>query len=204
MKTTLLLLLAALCIEAQPAPKHPAKTAVAGPSAFDKAQMEAYVRHLFVWPPPIEITVDDPKTSSIAGFKEVTVHARQGQASGDEKFYVSANGKQILQASVYSITENPFHDNLSKINVEGRPSLGAEGAPVVIVEFSDFQCHFCKEEAKVFRDNLKDYPKDVHFYFADFPLEAVHPWARSAAIAGRCPGGRPIPGERRGSILEVS
>ncbi len=184
MRTPILIVLTALCgtcLWAQAAAKHPG-----GPSAFDKAQMEAYVRHLFVWPPPIAITVSDPKPCSIPGFKEVVVHAVQGQANQDEIFYVSANGKQILQASVYNITENPFHENLSKIKVEGLPSLGTQGAPVVLVEFSDFQCHFCKEESKVFRDNLKDYPKEVHFYFADFPLEGVHPWARAAAIAGRC------------------
>ncbi len=193
MRTALLLLCTAtLCAvtllaqskiaRSKPAANRP----IAGPSAFDKSQMEAYVRHLFVWPPPIEITVDDPKPSPLTGFKEVTVHATQGEAHQDETFYVSANGRQILQASIYNITENPFHDNLSKINVEGRPSLGTPGAPVVIVEFSDFQCHFCKEEAKVYRENLKDFPKEVHFYFADFPLENVHPWARAAAIAGRC------------------
>ena len=170
-----------LNVQTQPAPKH-----IAGPSAFDKAQMEAYVRHLFVWPPPIEITVGDPKPAPMAGFKEVIVHAVQGQASQDEKFYISNNGRQVLQGTVYEVTENPFHDNLSKIKVEGLPNLGTPGAPVVIVEFSDFQCHFCKEEAKVYRDNLKDYPKEVHFYFADFPLENVHPWARAAAVAGRC------------------
>jgi protein-disulfide isomerase len=181
---TALVMLCALILSAQSKPS--ANKPIAGPSAFDKSQMEAYVRHLFVWPPPIEITVDDPKPSPMIGFKQVTVHATQDQAHQDETFYVSANGRQILQASIYNITENPFHDNLSKINVEGRPSLGPQGTPVVIVEFSDFQCHFCKEEAKVYRENLKDFPKEVHFYFADFPLENVHPWARAAAIAGRC------------------
>ena len=173
-------------VHAQPAPKRATTTAVAGPSAFDKAQMEAFVRHLFVWPPPIEITVGDPQPAPIPGFKEIIVRAHQGEAGQDEKFYVSNNGKEILQASIYQVTENPFHDNLTKIHVKGLPSLGVQGAPVEIVEFSDFQCHFCKEEAKVYRDNLKEYPKDVHFYFADFPLDNLHPWAHAAAIAGRC------------------
>jgi protein-disulfide isomerase len=33
---------------------------------------------------------------------------------------------------------------------------------------------------------LKEYPKDVHLYFADFPLESLHPWAKAAAMMGRC------------------
>jgi protein-disulfide isomerase len=45
----------------------------------------------------------------------------------------------------------------------------------------------CKEEAKVLRDNLlSTYPKDVRFYFMTYPLDQIHPWARAAAIAGRC------------------
>jgi protein-disulfide isomerase len=58
---------------------------------------------------------------------------------------------------------------------------------VVLVQFSDFQCPFCKEEAKILRQNLLTaYPKQVRLYFKDFPLEQIHPWAMAAAIAGRC------------------
>jgi protein-disulfide isomerase len=55
------------------------------------------------------------------------------------------------------------------------------------VEFSDYQCGFCKEEAKMLRDNLLSaYPKQVRLYFKDYPLEQIHPWAKAGAIAGRC------------------
>jgi protein-disulfide isomerase len=33
---------------------------------------------------------------------------------------------------------------------------------------------------------LAAYPKQVRLYFKDFPLDSIHPWARPAAIAGRC------------------
>ena len=37
------------------------------------------------------------------------------------------------------------------------------------------------------RENLlKTYPKEVRLYFKDFPIDQIHPWARPAAIAGRC------------------
>jgi protein-disulfide isomerase len=55
------------------------------------------------------------------------------------------------------------------------------------VVFSDFQCPNCKEEAKSLRQNLpSSFPTQVRFFFKDFPLEQIHPWAKSAAIAGRC------------------
>jgi protein-disulfide isomerase len=68
-----------------------------------------------------------------------------------------------------------------------RPSFGTPGAPVVIAEFSDFECPFCREEAKMLRENiLKTYPKEVRVYFFDFPLDQIHPWAKAAALTGRC------------------
>jgi protein-disulfide isomerase len=192
MRNTFLLLAFLPCLVSGQAPAAAHKTAAApasfkGPSALDKKQFESYVRHLFVWPPSIEITISDPLPSHISGFYDVKVHASQGKASQDEMFYVSKNGRQIIRGTLYDIVDNPFKPELSKLKTDLRPSFGTPGAPVVIAEFSDFQCHFCKDEAKVFRENLlKDYPTQVRFYFMDFPIEALHPWAKSAAIAGRC------------------
>jgi protein-disulfide isomerase len=58
---------------------------------------------------------------------------------------------------------------------------------VVIVVFSDFQCQFCAQEGQMLRQNLiVSYPDKVRLYFKDLPLEQIHPWAKAAAIAGRC------------------
>jgi protein-disulfide isomerase len=55
------------------------------------------------------------------------------------------------------------------------------------VVFSDFQCAYCKDEAKMLRDNLvKAFPTQVRLYFKDYPLAQIHPWAMTAAVAGRC------------------
>ena len=65
--------------------------------------------------------------------------------------------------------------------------MGTPGATVVLVEFSDFECPYCKEEAKMLRENLlAAYPKQVRLYYKEFPLVSIHPWAKPAAIAGRC------------------
>ena len=183
-----LLLLAALCSAQTTKPTHSThRNTAASPTALDKKQFEFYVRHLFVWPDAIKVQISDPRPSPVPGFVEVIVRASQGNASQDEKFFVSKDGRQIIRGSVYAITENAFRDQLSKLKTDGHPSLGTPGAPVVIAEFSDFQCHYCKEEAKVFRDKLlQDYPTQVHFFFIDNPLEGLHPWARAAAIAGQC------------------
>lgn len=156
-------------------------------SALDKATLEAYVRHLFMWGPQIQVQVGDPKPSEVDGLFEVNVHASAGAASIDQRFYVSKDGRKILQGSSYDVNRNPFRPVIEKLNPEGAPSLGTPGAPVELFLFTDFQCPYCKQEAKVLRDNLlQQFPKEVRLYFKDFPLEAIHPWARTAAIAGRC------------------
>jgi protein-disulfide isomerase len=156
-------------------------------SALDKATMEVWIRHLFVWPAPIEVTIGDPKPGPMSDLYEVTVRGVSGASMQDETFYVSKDGHKIVRGTIYDASQNPFKPELDKIKTEMRPSFGTPGAPVVIAEFSDFECPFCREEAKTLRDNiLKTYPKEVRVYFFDFPLEQLHPWAKAASMAGRC------------------
>ena len=157
-------------------------------SAFDKAAFEAYLRHLSLWPPDITVTFSEPTPSTVMpGFREIKVHAARGTQYQDSLYYVSADGQHFFTAPVYDIAENPYKSDLDKLKTEFQPSFGAPGAPVVLVEFSDFQCQYCREEAKVLREKLAaTYPKEVRLYFMDFPLEQIHPYAKPASIAGRC------------------
>lgn len=156
-------------------------------SALDKATLEAYVRHLFVWGPQITVKVADPKPSQVPGFVEVKVTGSAGMASQDETFLVSKNGLKILRASVFDVRENPFKTELDKLKTEFTPGYGTPGAPVVLVIFSEYQCPFCREEARMLRENIvKTYPKQVRVYFKDYPLDQIHNWARAGSIAGHC------------------
>jgi protein-disulfide isomerase len=156
-------------------------------SALDKATLEAYVRHLQLYMPNVKVAVSDPKPAPMTGFVEVTINASLGNASENRTFYVSKDGQKILVGSVYDVNTNPFKPDLDKLKTDFQPSIGTPGAPVVIVLFSDFQCQYCREEAKMIRAELiKNYSTQVRLYFKDFPLETIHPWAKPAAIAGRC------------------
>jgi protein-disulfide isomerase len=156
-------------------------------SALDKATMEAYVRHLFVMDSRVTVQVSDPKPSDLPGFFQVTVTASMPNAHQDFQFLVSKDGSKIVEGNVFNIAENPFKKDLDKLKTQGAPSFGTQGAPVVIVEFSDFECPYCQREAKVVRDNLlATYPTQVHFYFKEFPLTSLHPWSKAAAVASRC------------------
>jgi protein-disulfide isomerase len=169
--------------------------AVAGPSqappkksALNKATLEAYVRHLFVMDSRIAVEVGDPAPSTeLAGFSEVKVKATLGTQSQTMKFLVSKDGQKIFQATVWDVNVNPFKKELDKLKTSFEPNIGTPGATVVLVEFSDFQCPYCKEEAQMLRQKLvAAYPTQARLYFKTFPLESMHPWAMPAAIASRC------------------
>ena len=101
--------------------------------------------------------------------------------------YVSKDGSKILQGEAFDVNLNPFKKDLDKLKTQAQPSLGTPGATVVVILFSDFQCPFCKGEAQMLRQNLiTNYPTQVRLYFIDYPLEQLHPWAKAAAIGGRC------------------
>ena len=175
-----LALIAALSLSLLPAQEKPK-------SALDKTQMESFVRHLLAVIPEVGVKVDDPKPSLVPNLLQVDVHFSYNGRSQDETFYVTKDGKDVIRGFVYDVAQNPFKSDLDKLKTDLTPSMGTAGAPVSLVVFSDFQCPNCKEEEKTLRQNLlAAFPTQVRLYFKDFPLEQIHPWAKAAAIAGRC------------------
>ena len=73
-----------------------------------------------------------------------------------------------------------------QVSTDGAPVRGATDAPVTIVEFSDFECPFCKQTHPTLKQLLERYPGKVRLAYRDFPLDSIHPQARRAAEAARC------------------
>jgi protein-disulfide isomerase len=73
------------------------------------------------------------------------------------------------------------------IPTEGFPSLGPEDAEIVLVEFSDYQCPFCKRwYDEVYQQLLAAYPGKIRLVYRNLPLTSLHPDAMSAAVATLC------------------
>jgi protein-disulfide isomerase len=68
------------------------------------------------------------------------------------------------------------------------PSLGPADAPITLVEFSDYQCPFCKSAERLVQEVVERYPTQVRVVFRHFPLDNIHPQARGAAEAAGCAG----------------
>ncbi|MGH8335460.1 MAG: thioredoxin domain-containing protein [Gammaproteobacteria bacterium] len=179
MKLMRFTLLAVLCVAAF--------AAEAPKSAYNKATLEAYLRHLLVINPQVKMEIGEPKLTAIPDLKEINVHLTFGAASQDETIYISKDGQHVLRGDIYDIARSPFHGDLQKLTTQGAPAYGTPGAPITMIEFGDFECPQCKVEAQALRQNLvKTFPTQVQFFFKDFPLESIHPWSKAAAIAGRC------------------
>jgi len=71
------------------------------------------------------------------------------------------------------------------------PALGPKDAPVTIVEFSDFQCPYCRIGAMIMKSIQDRYPTQVRVVFKPFPMdqscnrEIDHPMHDSACEAAR-------------------
>jgi protein-disulfide isomerase len=156
-------------------------------STLDRVHMEAYVRHLLAVIPDVQVKIDDPKSTGTPELQEVDVHFSYQGRTQDETFFITKDGQHIIRGVVYNLGQNPFQEDLDKLKTSGAPSFGPDTATITLVEFGDFECPNCKEEAKTLRENVpSQFPAQVHVYFKDFPLEQIHPWAKAAAMAGRC------------------
>lgn len=68
------------------------------------------------------------------------------------------------------------------------PAIGEDNAPVTVVEFSDYQCPYCKQAEPIVEELLERYADKIRFEYRHFPLEEIHPRARPAAEAATCAG----------------
>ncbi|MEZ4516708.1 MAG: thioredoxin domain-containing protein [Chloroflexota bacterium] len=97
-------------------------------------------------------------------------------------------------ADAYVQTEEAAEPDPSvpvEVDIEGAYSIGDLDAPVVIVEFTDFQCPYCgRHFQQTFPEIQSNYIDSglVRYVFKDFPLTNIHPQAELAAQAARCGG----------------
>ena len=70
-----------------------------------------------------------------------------------------------------SLAEQTLTKKRYEIQTDGYPSIGPENAPVVIVEFSDFNCKYCGLFARTsFPVLMSKYPNEIRFVYRHAPL----------------------------------
>ena len=98
-----------------------------------------------------------------------------------------------LRASVVRRVAQPTPRGDAPVTVRlaNQPMLGAPEAPLTLVDFSDYQCPYCRRFHEQTWPALKrDYidTGKLRYVFRDFPLDRIHPQARKAAEAAHCAG----------------
>jgi len=64
--------------------------------------------------------------------------------------------------------------------------FGNNKAEVKVVEFSDFECPYCRRFGETMKQVVADYNGEVAWVYRHFPLESLHPYAKKAAEASEC------------------
>jgi protein-disulfide isomerase len=156
------------------------------PSAEElKPKVEAYLRNMFAFGPEVKLAVGDFKQSGVANLLETNITVTIGENKENAKMWVSKDGKYLLRGEMVDMSKDGFAENRAKLDLKAAPVTGNPNATVTIVEFADFECPVCRQLHEAIRGLLPKYPQ-VRLVFKDFPLEQMHPWARTGALAGRC------------------
>lgn len=144
----------------------------------------------------IEDKSPNVEASEIDAFYEQN-KARMGNRTRED---VGPDIERQLQAQKQAERRNAFINELaarSSVKVllepprldvpvpEGAFAKGPATAPVTIVEFSDYQCPFCRRAHPTVEQLLADYGDKIRFVYRDYPLN-FHPRAVPASVAARC------------------
>jgi len=141
-------------------------------TAREKSQWSAHVSQLL-----------SPCESTPVSIAQCVQEKRDCQACTPASKYLLA---QVLQGRTKAQAEAAYRarfaaDQVRDIDVAGSPSRGAPDAPIVIVEWADFECPACKAASLTLDDFVEKNP-DVRLVFKNFPLD-MHPHAEGAARA---------------------
>lgn len=110
---------------------------------------------------------------------EKTDFYRQAGALFSEK-----DGSFVLQTSELGLEAGKYVETPSVSDDDIQ--IGPKDAKVKVIEFSDFQCPYCRAfRLNTIQKVLKDYGDKILFVYKNLPLD-IHPQAENAALAASC------------------
>jgi len=157
----------------------------ATPNLPSEEDVNAFLHETFGYDAQLTWKIVGIKPSQAEGLAEVMVQISGPQGQGEQKFYVTEDGKHAVVGDVIPFGAHPFEQTraLLEKKVTG-PARGPASAPVTVVEFSDLQYPHCKESAPTIEKLLTENP-NIHFVFQSFPLP-MHNWAMKGAEYADC------------------
>ncbi len=104
----------------------------------------------------------------------------------------AANDMDAEYEKLLRIIENkkaPVQSIDGALDIAGRPGVGPKDSDVILVEFGDFQCSYCKRHLLGAAQQIHEkliLTNQLRYVFLDFPMGKKHPLAAQAAVAARC------------------
>ena len=143
----------------------------------------------------VDAKVKPPTDAELQGFY-VAQKDRLNKPFGEVK-------DQLRQSYIQAETQQPRQDYVKTLRERSNVAIlldpprvqvgydaarlrGNPNAPVTIVEFSDYECPYCRQAEHTVKDVVAKYGDKVRISYRDFPLQQLHPHAELAAEASRC------------------
>ena len=170
---------------AKPKPATSQGAANAGLPTED--DVNGFMHETFGYNPQLTWKIVSIKPAEAKGLAEVDVQISGPEGQGEQRFFVTEDGKHAVVGDVIPFGKHPFEPARLELKKKATgPARGPADAPVTIVEFSDLQCPHCKEANPTIERLLNENP-NVHFVLQNFPLPN-HNWALKAASYADCVG----------------
>lgn len=89
------------------------------------------------------------------------------------------------QPAVADANQLPANVNVPAPNANDH-IIGSLSAPLVLVEYSDFQCPYCQMVYPTLKQIVDSSGGQIAWVYREFPLTSIHPQAQPAALAAEC------------------
>jgi protein-disulfide isomerase len=120
------------------------------------------------------------RTPAVASTRQAGAAPAADQAEAPGAARNEPDAQQAAQAQNVPRYDVPIDDD---------PTLGPASAAITIIEFSDYECPYCRRwHAEVFPRLMETYSGQIRFVYRDFPLSSIHANAEPAAQAANCAG----------------
>jgi protein-disulfide isomerase len=178
----LLISLSAGCKAQSPSSAAPSSASPVPTSQLNR-RIEVLVRSQFEVPPNVDLTIGATSKSEFPGFENLPITFASKGKQTVVNFLLSSDGNTVARLERFDISHSPA----DMISIQNRPMRGTQDAKVTIVNFDDLECPYCaRMHEQLFPATVDRYKGLVKFYYKDYPLVEIHPWALHAAVDANC------------------
>ncbi len=148
--------------------------------------LDLYLRRLQGIPADVRIEVGSGRPAPVAGLETVPVTLSRDTQTQRLDLLRSTDGRYLLPGPLLDMGQDPHAAVASRLDLRERPSLGPSDAAVTVVEYSSFQCPYCRKLAPAVKHTMQGpLGKQVRWVYKHFPL-STQAWSELAAVGAEC------------------